>query len=291
MIVMEIYETNSGLILENTANFNLKQIFDCGQCFRWDAFKDGYIGIAYGKPLYITQNGAKVTLHGATAADWQNVWRRYFDADRDYSEIIGTLSKDSVIRRASDFGNGIRILNQEPFECLISFIISASNNIPRIKKIIGALCENFGNRIDYMGKAYYTFPTPERIAELDLSELAVIKAGFRDKYILNASRAVCTGQIDLDALKTSSADYAKSQLLKLTGVGDKVADCVMLFSLDKHERFPVDVWIKRITEHCYFDGEQNKETISAFAEEKFGSLGGYAQQYLFYWARENKIGI
>lgn len=291
MIVMEIYETNSGLILENTANFNLKQIFDCGQCFRWDAFKDGYIGIAYGKPLYITQNGAKVTLHGATAADWQNVWRRYFDADRDYSEIIGTLSKDSVIRRASDFGSGIRILNQEPFECLISFIISASNNIPRIKKIIGALCENFGNRIDYMGKAYYTFPAPERIAELDLSELSVIKAGFRDKYILNASRAVCTGQIDLDALKTSSADYAKSQLLKLTGVGDKVADCVMLFSLDKHERFPVDVWIKRITEHCYFDCEQNKETISAFAEEKFGSIGGYAQQYLFYWARENKIGI
>lgn len=139
--------------------------------------------------------------------------------------------------------------------------------------------------------AYYTFPAPERIAELDLSELSVIKAGFRDKYILNASRAVCTGQIDLDALKTSSADYAKSQLLKLTGVGDKVADCVMLFSLDKHERFPVDVWIKRITEHCYFDCEQNKETISAFAEEKFGSIGGYAQQYLFYWARENKIGI
>ena len=142
-----------------------------------------------------------------------------------------------------------------------------------------------------MGNTYYSFPSPEKLASLSLADINVIKAGFRDKYILNASKAVLEGMLDLECLKKSSFDYAKNELLKLSGVGNKVAECVLLFSLEKSSSFPVDVWIKRIIEYCYFDSEQSKEVISQFAKEKFGSLGGFAQQYLFFWARENKIGI
>lgn len=288
---MEIYEEKGNLILSGVRDFSLLETFDCGQCFRWEKTGDAYFGIAYGLPLKIDQAGDAITLYNTSRDTWDKVWSRYFDMERDYGEIKTRLSSDPVMREASDFGGGIRILDQEPFECLISFIISASNNIPRIKKIIDSLCANFGDKVVYLGKDFYTFPTPEKLASLELSDLAVIKAGFRDKYILGAAKAVASGKIDLKCLKSASYEYAKSELLKLSGVGNKVADCVLLFSLRKYASFPVDVWIKRIMEHCYFDGEQDKETISAFAEEKFGELGGFAQQYLFYWARENKIGI
>lgn len=288
---MEIYEENGNLILKDVRDFDLLETFDCGQCFRWEKAEDAFLGVAFGIPLKINQKGDVITLYNTSRDSWDRVWSRYFDFDRDYGKIKAELSCDPVMKTASDFGNGIRLLNQEPFECLISFIISASNNIPRIKKIIDSLCTNFGDKVTYLGKDFYTFPTPERLASLDLDRLAVIKAGFRDKYILGAAKAVASGMIDLECLKSASYEYAKSELLKLSGVGNKVADCVLLFSLEKYGSFPVDVWIKRIMEHCYFDGEQDKETISTFAEEKFGELGGFAQQYLFYWARENKIGI
>ena len=288
---MEIYEENGNLILKNVRDFSLCQTFDCGQCFRWEKTGDSHFGIAYGMPLKISQKGDVITLYSTSRDAWDKVWNRYFDMDRSYSEIKKKLSCDPVMKIASDFGCGIRLLAQEPFECLISFIISASNNIPRIKKIIDSLCTNFGEKITYLGKDFYTFPTAEKLASLELSDLAVIKAGFRDKYILNAAKAVASGIIDLECLKSASYEYAKSELLKLSGVGNKVADCVLLFSLEKYASFPIDVWVQRIMEHCYFDGEQDKDTIQALAKEKFGELGGFAQQYLFYWARENKIGI
>ncbi len=288
---MKIYEQNNNLIIENVRDFDLCQTFDCGQCFRWDKRDDGYIGIAFGKALKISQTGNTLTLFDTKKSDWDNIWSEYFDMERDYGAIKTALSEDKVIKEAVTFGSGIRILNQEPFECLISFIISASNNIPRIKKIINSLCTSFGEKITYSGEDFYTFPTAQRISKLTLEELSVIKAGFRDKYILNAAKAVANGQLDLECLKNASFEYAKSELLKLSGVGSKVAECALLFSLRKYSSFPVDVWIKRIMEYCYFDGEQTKEAVSALARDKFGELGGFAQQYLFYWARENKIGI
>lgn len=288
---MKIYEENGNLILSGVRDFDLAQTFDCGQCFRWEKQDNAYIGIAYGMPLKISQDDDTVTLHGTSCDMWDKVWKEYFDMERDYGEIKNRLSADHIMKEAISFGEGIRILRQEPFECLISFIISASNNIPRIKKIIDSLCTNFGEKITYLGMDFYTFPTPEKLASLSLSDLGVIKAGFRDKYILSAAKAVSGGQIDLECLKSASFDYAKTELLKLSGVGNKVAECVLLFSLEKYASFPVDVWIKRIMEHCYFDTEQDKEAISSFAEEKFGELCGFAQQYLFFWARENKIGI
>ncbi len=288
---MKIYEEKGNLILNGVRDFDLTETFDCGQCFRWEKTDDAWYGMAYGMPLKLSQKGDIVTLFETSKDAWDKVWSRYFDIERDYGKIKNRLSSDPVMKKASAFGGGIRLLNQEPFECLISFIISASNNIPRIKKIIDSLCTNFGSKVTYLGKDFYTFPTAKRLSCLELSDLAVIKAGFRDKYILNAAKAVAGGMIDLECLKSASYEYAKSELLKLPGVGNKVADCVLLFSLEKYGSFPVDVWIKRIMEYCYFDGETDKATISAFAEEKFAELGGFAQQYLFYWARENKIGI
>ena len=288
---MKIYEKNGNLILSGVCDFDLTETFDCGQCFRWVKQDDAYLGIAYGVPLKISQDGDTVTLYDTSRDMWDKVWKDYFDMDRDYGEIKNRLSADPIMKEAISDGCGIRILRQEPFECLISFIISASNNIPRIKKIIDSLCTNFGEKVTYSGIDFYSFPTPEKLASLSLDELGIIKAGFRDKYILGTAKAVANGQIDLECLKSASFDYAKTELLKLSGVGNKVAECVLLFSLEKYGSFPVDVWIKRIMEHCYFDGEQNKEVISAFAEKKFGELCGFAQQYLFYWARENKIGI
>lgn len=288
---MRVYEKNDDLILCDVPSFDLFHTFDCGQCFRWNYEEDGFSGIAFGEYLHICQMNGKIILKNTNLETFNRVWKHYFDLDRDYEAIKTELSKDDILKNAISFGNGIRILNQDAFECLISFIISASNNIPRIKKIIELLCVNFGEEFVNGGRIYHKFPTAETISVLSLEELSVIKAGFRDKYILAAAKAVKNGQIDLDALKKSSFDYAKSQLLRLSGVGEKVASCILLFGLGKHEGFPVDVWVKRIMEYCYFDNEQTKEAISEFAKNKFGDLGGFAQQYLFYWARENKIGI
>lgn len=288
---MRVYEKNGDIILENMPDFDLFNTFDCGQCFRWNREEDGFSGVAMGRYLHILQDKDSFIFKDTNLETFNTVWRNYFDFDRDYSKIKAKLSKDSVLKAAISFGGGIRILNQDAFECLISFIISASNNIPRIKKIIALLCENFGDKISQNGVTYYTFPTANTLSALSLADLSVIKAGFRDKYILSAAKAVKSGQLDLLALKNASFDYAKSQLLRLSGVGEKVASCILLFGLHKSEGFPVDVWVKRIMEYCYFDGEQSKDAISAFAKEKFGDLGGFAQQYLFYWARENKIGI
>ncbi|MBR4721321.1 MAG: DNA-3-methyladenine glycosylase 2 family protein [Clostridia bacterium] len=288
---MKVYEKNNAIILENMPDFDLFHTFGCGQCFRWDYENDGFSGVAMGHYLHIVQKDNKIIFKNTSRETFDAVWRDYFDLDRDYSAIKTALSEDDVLKNAIGFGGGIRILNQDAFECLISFIISASNNIPRIKKIVGLLCQNFGKKILSGGNTYFAFPTAEAIASLTLEDLQVIKAGFRDKYILSAAKAVISGQLDLDALGKASFEYAKSQLLRLSGVGEKVASCILLFGLHKSEGFPVDVWVKRIMEYCYFDEPQTKEAISEFAKEKFGDLGGFAQQYLFYWARENKIGI
>ena len=188
-------------------------------------------------------------------------------------------------------GEGIRILKQDLWETIISFIISQSNNIPRIKGIIEKLCTNFGEEIRYMGKTYYSFPAPETICALTLEELSVIRAGFRDKYILGFAKAVASNEFDMYALKSMTTSDAKASLMSVKGIGNKVSDCILLFGLGRADSFPVDVWIKRIMEYCYFEGEESIKTISSFAEEKFGQLGGYAQQYLFFYARENKIGV
>lgn len=291
---MDAIFTNNDIILRDPKDFDLTHIFDCGQCFRFNAREDGsYIGTAYGKTIMLSKSGNDIILHNTTEADYNSVWRSFFDLDCDYEKIKARLvsDNDSVMLKATEFGNGIRILKQELWETLISFIISASNNIPRIKKIIESLCENFGTAHEYMGQIHYSFPSPEKLASLSEEDLSVIRAGFRTKYILACANDVVSGKLDLDNLSKLSTPDAKKTLMSIYGVGNKVSDCILLFGLGRSDAFPVDVWIKRIMEYCYFDGkEQSIKTISELAEKKFGELGGMAQQYLFFYARELKIG-
>ena len=288
---MKIRQIDNNLVLTDVKDFCLEHIFDCGQCFRWEKEPDGsYIGIAYNTPLKIAQSGDTVTLYDTTIGQFDNVWFNYFDFGTDYSPIKQKLSEDGVLKNAVSFGSGIRILNQELWECTVSFIISQSNNIPRIKKIISRLCENYGDKCEYMGRAFYSFPAPEKILYIvGLDGLAPLKAGFRDKYILSAAEFF-VNEFSKAYFDPMSYDDAKRELLRIKGVGSKVADCILLFGLGKRSSFPVDVWIKRIIEYYYFDSEQTVGKIEQFARERFSSLGGYAQQYLFYYARENKIG-
>lgn len=288
--VMDIISKNNNLILKNVQDFNLDHIFDCGQCFRFNKINENtYLGVAFGHALKISQNGSTVTLYNTSEQDFQDIWFDYFDFSRDYSKIKNELAQDKIMNEAIKYGEGIRILNQDLWETIISFIISASNNIPRIKGIIERFCESFGNEIHYMGNIYYSFPDSKTTAALSKEDLSVIRAGFRDKYIMDAAQKICSGELSLEDIKLLDTEKAKEALMTINGIGNKVSDCILLFGLNRADAFPVDVWIKRIMEHCYFDKEQSIKTISSFAREKFGSIGGYAQQYLFFWARENKI--
>ena len=290
---MKIITENTDVILQNVHDFDLTHIFDCGQCFRWNKTDENtYAGVAKGKALTISQSGNDVVLHNTTERDFYDVWYNYFDFDTDYGKIKSELSKDSVMREAISYGEGIRILNQDLWETVVSFIISASNNIPRIKGIVERLCAAYGGEINYGGDVYYSFPSIEKMSTLSKDDLGVIRAGFRDKYIIDAVFKFQRGELSADALYKMTTPEAKKALMTISGVGKKVSDCIALFGLKRADSFPVDVWIKRIMEYCYFDGkEQPIDKISAFAEEKFGKLGGYAQQYLFFYARENKLGL
>ncbi len=292
-IGMKICRDNNNLLLKNVKDFNLSHIFDCGQCFRFNRNEDGsYTGVAFGKALTAAQHDDTVILYDTSDEDFYDTWYEFFDFGRDYGKIKESLSSDDIMRDALAFGGGIRILKQELWETVISFIISASNNISRIKGIVERLCESFGKPISYMGKTYYSFPDCAALSKLKLEDLSVIRAGFRDKYILDGVLKFRSGALSAEMLTAMPTDKAKAALMSISGVGNKVSDCILLFGLNRTESFPVDVWIKRIMEYCYFNGSQQSiRTISDFADKKFGSLGGYAQQYLFFYARENKIGF
>lgn len=251
---------------------DLDEIFDCGQCFRWDRNNDGsWSGVAHGRTLRAAMQGGTLMLYGVDKAEFEGIWHEYFDLGRDYGAVKRRLSADPVLAKAAEYSPGIRILRQEPWETLCSFIISQNNNIPRIKGIISRLCENFGEDI---GGAY-SFPSAETIARLMPGDLAPLRCGFREKYILDAARRVASGEIDLAALGNMPLTQARQTLETIKGVGPKVADCTLLFGCGRIECFPVDVWIKRVLA-CFYPG--------GFPEE-YMPFGGIAQQYLFNYAR------
>ena len=274
---------NETTLIENAKNFDIKQIFECGQAFRFNPAPDGgYEGVAFGRYLHVEQPDAGVLIH-APKKDYDAIWHTYFDMDRDYQAIIDALSRgDDVMRAAAAYGSGIRVLNQDTFECLISFIISQSNNIPRIKGIIERLCENFGQKLASPdGRTFYAFPTLERLSEASTDDLCVIRAGFRAKYIRDAVDKICSGDVDLSALRGMDVLSGREELKKINGVGDKVANCVLLFGAGKADAFPVDTWIKKALLKFYGG--------RGFDPSVFSPYCGLAQQYLFYYARENKI--
>ncbi len=262
------------MVISGIKDFDLAQTLDCGQAFRWREQEDGsFVGVAHGKLITFKKDEDILTVDGATEEEFQSIWRNYLDLDLDYGSIKSELSAlHPILSEAAQFAPGIRILNQEPWEALCSFIISQNNNIPRIKGIVERLCQGFGEQIK---DDFHTFPSAEKIASLSPEDLAPIRAGFRARYIIDGAQKIASGEIDLEDVRKMEIEQARQELMKITGVGVKVADCTLLYGLHRLDCFPLDVWRKRAM-------------ATLFPEMKpsdFGKYGGIAQQYIFHYSR------
>lgn len=281
-------------ILKNPDSFELKDIFDCGQCFRWNKQPDGsFTGVFGYNVLNIKKQGKDIIFEGICEKNIKETVENYFDLNRNYEEIKETLAKiDNNMKISIEYGKGIRILNQDLWETIISFIISANNNIPRIKGIIERLAKNYGDEIKYKGTTYYTFPTPEQLKNVSVKQYRELGVGFRDVRLYETTKKILEKQVDLVSLRQNPNTLeVREELLKLSGVGPKVADCILLFSdLKRFDVFPIDVWVRRVMNDLYIkepdENKVSKKQIEKIARQKFGDLQGLAQQYLFYWRRE-----
>lgn len=287
----KILEKENKIIIEDIKNFNAKQVFECGQCFRWARDEDGsYTGVAFNKVINVKSADNRVEISNTNIEEFKNIWYDYFDLGRDYDRIKEYICKDRVMKKAIEYGSGIRLLRQSREELLISFIISANNKISRISNSIEILSRKFGRKVFYNGSIYYTFPKIKSIANATLEELDDIKAGFRCKYIKSSAKLE-QKRCCLEMLDDEDTSNARKILQVFPGVGPKVADCILLFGGIKRDVFPTDVWVKRVMEQLYFGREATLGEIQNFAREYFGEYAGFAQQYLFYYARENNIGV
>ena len=272
--------------IKNDFGIDIDLTFDCGQCFRFDKgegsrFEKEYRGVAYGKQVSFAQDGGYLYVVGSDEAEFLGLWRGYLSLDEDYGAIhneILSLSENEALHRALDCGRGIRILRQEPWEAICSFIISQNNNIPRIKGLISALSKRAGEEI---GEGVYSFPTAEAVANLGEDELRALKVGFRAPYIIDAAKKVACGELDIPAISALPTPDAQRALCAVKGLGPKVAQCALLFGFSKYDAFPVDVWIKRVIAK-YFD--------EAFEPSLLGRYAGIAQQVLFYYERYTNGG-
>ena len=280
--------------IENIKSFELADIFECGQCFRWNKQEDGsYTGVFKGNVMNVQKHGDTVTFKAICNGNIKEIVEDYFDLKRNYEEIKSRLEKiDDNVITSIQYGKGIRILNQDLWEMIISYIISANNNIPRIKGIIERISKNYGKEIEFQGGKYYTFPSLEELKDVTVEDYRKLGAGFRDIRLYETVHMLLDKKVDLDEMqKNSNTMEVREQLLTLSGVGPKVADCILLFStLKRFEVFPIDVWVRRVMNELYIKNEDetkiNKKEIEKLAQEKFGKLAGIAQQYLFYWKRE-----
>ncbi|MDD6154625.1 MAG: DNA glycosylase [Eubacteriales bacterium] len=306
-------------ISEIIDDIDLRDMFDCGQCFRWYAGEDGsYTGTAMHRKVRVrllpepgAEKRGRLAIWPCDEREFNEIWRPYFDLDRDYSAIKARLTEnDEIMARAVEYGGGIRILKQDPWEAIVDFIISQNNNIPRIKGCVENLCKYFGEPIEDLpshasakplaadasgepapaqaakgagegGAASslpgaYDIPSPEKLAGLTVEDLAPIRLGYRAKYLIKTARQVVETGIP--------SDY--DALLALEGVGPKVANCIALFGLAAYESFPIDVWVRKVMHALYGLDEDDKKAMAVFARERFGELGGFAQQYLFYYMRD-----
>ncbi|MCI8618021.1 MAG: 8-oxoguanine DNA glycosylase [Clostridia bacterium] len=282
-------------ILKNQNSFELKDIFECGQCFRWNEEEDGsYTGVIKEAVINVKKENEDIIFTGKCEGKIKEIVEYYFDVNTNYEEIKEKLSNiDEYLKTSVEYGKGIRILNQDLWETIISFIISANNNIPRIKGIIERLSQKYGDEIEWSGKKYYTFPTPEQLKDVTVSEYRNLGLGFRDIRLYETTKMILNQEIDLEKLQSNpSTQEVREELLKLSGVGPKVADCILLFSnLKRYDVFPIDVWVRRVMNDLYIKEDDetkvSKTKIEKIANEKFGNIKGLAQQYLFYWRREN----
>lgn len=291
---MKIIEKDNKIILEDISeDFDPQHVFDCGQCFRWlKEEDDSYTGVVQGKVVNVKKENDLIIFDNTNKEDFDNIWFDYFDLGRDYSEIKNELKvMDEYLEKASEFGKGIRILQQDGWEMLISFIISANNRIPMIQRAINNLSQKYGKFIgEYRGKKYYAFPTPEELSQASVEDIRACQTGFRDKYIKSVVDYVNENNENVLFYRRFNTDECIKELMKFNGVGPKVADCIALFGMQKYDTFPVDVWVKRVMEEFYVEDNLSLPKIRQFALEKFGDSAGFAQQYLFYYARELGIG-
>ncbi|TZE83178.1 DNA glycosylase [Calorimonas adulescens] len=286
---MNYIRTDNGILIKYIDNFEPYQVFESGQCFRWECKDDGFVGVVKNKVIKVKKLNGDILIDNVTEEDMDDIIY-YFDLERDYNEIKRRLQFDGYMKEAMEYGYGLRILNQEPFECLISYIVSSNNRIPQIKRIIENLSRMYGKPIEYNGDTYYTFPSPDVLADAEVCEIQESRCGFRAEYICDAAKRVAWGDLDLSVLKKMDYFAAKSELMKVKGIGEKVADCILLYSLQKYEAFPVDVWVNRVMTEIYIHQKISFKKIGEYARERFKELAGFAQLYLFYYYRNRKGG-
>lgn len=270
------------------SDFNLEHTLECGQAFRWKRNGKFYYGVIGEALVKVSYDGSHLIVESNSSLNKKAI-AEYFGLNEDLPKILKEIDVDKNIHKAIMKFKGLRILNQEHWECLASYILSSYNNIPRIKKMIERLSEAFGKKLTLDSVGRYSFPDAEKIANTDLRALKRLKLGFRAEYLKDTARKIISGKFKLKDLQSLSYEEAKKRLIALKGVGEKVADCVLLFSFKKYEAFPVDVWIKRGIEKLYFKGRRlTPKKAAEFAREYFGPYAGYAQEYLYHYLRCTK---
>jgi len=284
-----VQQVGSDIVIFGISHFDLAQTLDNGQAFRWASAGEGkFSGIAHGRRLDLELSEGSLVLKDVALPEFEATWKDYFDLGRSYSHLRYIFKDYDTMTKALAFSPGLRLMRQDMWEMLVSFILSQNSNIPRIKKMIEQLCQNFGRELPGMhGRAGRqandqpcsgsAFPTPQALAGLTENDLAVIKSGYRAAYILDAARRVADGRLDLSGISVQPTEVVRQALLEVHGVGPKVADCVLLFGFGRVECFPLDVWMKRVVAALYPGG---------FPEE-IGQYAGIAQQFLFHYARSH----
>lgn len=275
------------IVLKEVHPFDFKKIADGGQAFRWNLQDNGtYVGVVGNYVLEVSQQGQELVIDSSGDGEEAPLIMEYLDLNRNYNEIEKMLLEYEELVPAVTFSSGYRILFQDPWETTISFIISANNHIRNIKNTIENMCRSYGKPINYKGKTFYTFPSPDALASVSEDELILTKCGYRAKYIIETAKIIADGKVDIYNFYDKPAGEIREKLVTLPGVGRKVADCIMLYSMRKFDAFPIDVWIQRILQHMYFGGQKISLTkLQKFAEDRFGELAGFAQQYLYYYSR------
>lgn len=273
---MKYTVNNNSITVHNTENLDLKETLECGQCFRWDEVSPNeYTGVVQNLTVTVKTNNNNFIIENTSEDDFNKIWANYFDLYTDYGSIKNKLSRiHPTLKSAAEYAPGIRILNQDPWEALCSFIISQNNNIPRIKGIIKRLCEGFGKKIK---DDIYSFPSAKDLSSCTVEDLAPLRSGFRAKYIIDAAQKVASHTLDLEKIKTLPINDAREQLMTIKGVGPKVAECALLYGMHRLECFPLDVWMKRAMEKLF----------PGMTPEDFGENAGIAQQYIFHYSRMN----
>lgn len=269
-------------------DFNLYHTLNCGQAFRWHEDEGWFYGVVDNRFLRISQENDTLCVESSDESNpiqlQQSLWH-YFDLGCDLSKILDLINKDHYMDISIEACRGMRIMNQDLWECLGSFILSQNSNVPRIKQMIRNISKTFGNPVSLNGRTDYTFPAPEMIINGSVDQLFQCGLGYRSSYLFDAAVVVAEKQLDLVWLKSQPYLVAKQELMSLKGIGDKVAACVSLFSLGHGEALPIDVWVRKITERLYLKRKASKSQILEFFHDYFGEYIGYAQQYLFHYAR------